>query len=107
MSSSRCWARVASGRDTAVARDAALDRHRRDAFDALMEAINGRYKAECIRTTVFHDSPNKTVADVEYATAGWVDISTTTEGSTRPWGTSHPSSTSKPTTPPSTASRAP
>ena len=37
-----------------------------------METINGLYKAECIRTTVFHHGPNKTLADVEYATAGWV-----------------------------------
>jgi hypothetical protein len=29
-----------------------------DAYDnALMETINGLYKAECIRTTVFHDGP--------------------------------------------------
>jgi transposase InsO family protein len=45
-----------------------------DAYDnALMESINGLYKAECIRTTVFHDGPYKTLADVEYATASWVD----------------------------------
>jgi len=45
-----------------------------DAYDnALMETINGLYKAECIRTTVFHDGPYKTIADVEYATASWVD----------------------------------
>jgi transposase InsO family protein len=45
-----------------------------DAYDnALMETINGLYKAEYIRTTVFHDGPYKTIADVEYATAGWVD----------------------------------
>ena len=45
-----------------------------DALDnALMETINGLYKAECIRTTVFHDGPYKTLADVEFATAGWVD----------------------------------
>ena len=45
-----------------------------DAYDnALMETINGLYKAECIRTTIFHDGPFKTIADVEYATAGWVD----------------------------------
>ena len=25
-----------------------------------METINGLYKAECIRTTVFHDGPYKT-----------------------------------------------
>jgi transposase InsO family protein len=44
------------------------------AYDnALMETINGLYKAECLRTTVFHDGPYKTIADVEYATAGWVD----------------------------------
>jgi integrase-like protein len=45
-----------------------------DAYDnALMESIKGLYKAECIPTTVFHDGPYKTIADVEYATAGWVD----------------------------------
>lgn len=45
-----------------------------DAFDnALMETINGLFKAECIRTTVFHDGPYKTIGDVEFATAGWVD----------------------------------
>jgi putative transposase len=45
-----------------------------DAYDnALMECINGLYKTECIRTTVFHDGPYKTLADIEYATAGWVD----------------------------------
>jgi transposase InsO family protein len=38
-----------------------------------MESINGLYKTECIRTTIFHDGPYKTIADVEYATAGWVD----------------------------------
>ena len=44
------------------------------AYDnALMETINGLYKTECIRTTVFHAGPYKTLADVEYATAGWVD----------------------------------
>ena len=45
-----------------------------DAYDnALMETINGLYKAECVRTTIFHEGPYKTIADVEYATAGWVD----------------------------------
>jgi len=45
-----------------------------DAFDnALMETINGLFKTECIRTTVFHDGPYKTIGDVEFATAGWVD----------------------------------
>lgn len=45
-----------------------------DAYDnALMETINGIYKAECVRTTIFHEGPYKTIADVEYATAGWVD----------------------------------
>jgi transposase InsO family protein len=38
-----------------------------------METINGLYKAECIRTKVFHDGPWRTVSDVEYATASWVD----------------------------------
>ena len=45
-----------------------------DAFDnALMECVNGLYKTECIRTTVFHDGPYRNVHDIEYATAGWVD----------------------------------
>ena len=45
-----------------------------DAYDnALMESINGLYKAECIRTTVFHPGAYKTIADVEWATAGWAD----------------------------------
>lgn len=30
-----------------------------------METINGLYKAECIRTTIFHAGPFKTVANVE------------------------------------------
>ena len=38
-----------------------------------MESINGLYKAECIRTTVFHEGPYRTIIDVEFATAGWVD----------------------------------
>lgn len=45
-----------------------------DAYDnALMECVIGLFKTECIRTTVFHDGPLRTIADVEYATAGWVD----------------------------------
>ena len=45
-----------------------------DAYDnSLMECVNGLYKPECIRTTVFQDGRYKTIADVEYATAGWVD----------------------------------
>lgn len=45
-----------------------------DAYDnALMETVIGLYKTECIRTTVFHAGPYRTIADVEYATAGWVD----------------------------------
>ena len=44
------------------------------AYDnALMETINGLYKAECIRSSIFHDGPYKTLADVEYATAAWVE----------------------------------
>ena len=38
-----------------------------------METINGLFKTECIRTTVFHPGPYRTLADVEYATAGWVE----------------------------------
>jgi putative transposase len=45
-----------------------------DAYDnALMECVIGLYKTECIRTTVFHAGPYRTISDVEYATAGWVD----------------------------------
>ncbi len=45
-----------------------------DAYDnALMESINGLYKAECIRTTIFHEGPYRSIIDIEFATAGWVD----------------------------------
>jgi transposase InsO family protein len=45
-----------------------------DAYDnGLMESIIGLFKTECIATTVFHDGPYKTLADIEYAVAGWVD----------------------------------
>lgn len=45
-----------------------------DAYDnALVESANGLYKTECIRTTIFHSGPYKTITDVEFATAGWVD----------------------------------
>lgn len=45
-----------------------------DAYDnALMETIIGLFKAECIDSGLFHHGPFKTLADIEYATAGWVD----------------------------------
>ena len=45
-----------------------------DASDnALMETVNGLFKTEWIRTTVFHHGPFRTLSDVEFATAGWVD----------------------------------
>jgi transposase InsO family protein len=45
-----------------------------DAYDnALMETVNGLYKTECVRTTVFHHGPYRTIADVEQATSRWVD----------------------------------
>jgi putative transposase len=45
-----------------------------DAYDnALMECLIGLYKTECISTDLFHHGLYKTLADVEYATAGWVD----------------------------------
>jgi len=45
-----------------------------DAFDnALMETVNGLFKTERIGTTIFHPGPFQTLADVEFATAGWVD----------------------------------
>lgn len=31
----------------------------------------GVYKSECIRTSISHQGPYKTISDVEYATAGW------------------------------------
>ncbi len=39
----------------------------------LMETVIGLFKTECIRTTVFHAGPYRTIADVEWATAGWID----------------------------------
>jgi putative transposase len=45
-----------------------------DAYrNALMETVIGLCKTECSRTTVFRAGPYRTIADVEYATAGWVD----------------------------------
>jgi putative transposase len=45
-----------------------------DAYDnALMETVIGLFKTECIATNLFHHGPYKSLADVEYATAGWVD----------------------------------
>jgi putative transposase len=45
-----------------------------DAYDnALMESIIGLFKTEAITTTLFHTGPYRGLADVEYATAGWVD----------------------------------
>lgn len=45
-----------------------------DALDnAMIESGNGLYKTECIRTSIFHEGSYKTLADVEFATAGWVD----------------------------------
>lgn len=41
--------------------------------NALMETVNRMFKTEYIRTTVFHASPYRTITDVEWATAGWVD----------------------------------
>jgi hypothetical protein len=35
--------------------------------------VIGLFKTECIRTAVFHPGPYRTIGDVEYATAGWVD----------------------------------
>lgn len=37
-----------------------------------METVNGLYQGECIHITVLHGGPYKTIADVEYATAGLV-----------------------------------
>ena len=40
-------------------------------INALMECLIGLYKAECIGTTIFHEGPYKTLAEVEFATSGW------------------------------------
>lgn len=46
-----------------------------EAYDnALIATVNGLYKAECIRTTVFHRGAYRTLSDVEFATAGWVEV---------------------------------
>jgi transposase InsO family protein len=77
-----------------------------DAYDnALMECVIGLFKTECIRTTVFHPGPYRTISDVEYATAGWVDW----YNNRRLHSTLNtpPPSTSKPATRPSTESRNP
>ena len=45
-----------------------------DAYEnALMETVIGLYKTESIRTNVFQGGAYRTIADVEYATARWVD----------------------------------
>ena len=45
-----------------------------DAYhNALMETVNGLFRTECIRTTVFNPGAFRTLSDVEFATAGWVD----------------------------------
>lgn len=49
-------------------------RIRTRALKAESTRSNGLYKAECIRTTVFHDGPYRTIGDVESATAGWVGL---------------------------------
>jgi hypothetical protein len=42
-----------------------------------METVIGLFKTECIGTTLFHQGPYKALADVEYATAGWIETSST------------------------------
>lgn len=45
-----------------------------DAYgNALMATINGSYKAECIRSSIFHDGLYKMISGVVYATGDWVD----------------------------------
>lgn len=45
-----------------------------DAYgNAPIGTTNGPYRAECVRTMAFQDGPHKTITDVEYATASWVD----------------------------------
>ena len=58
--------------------------------NGLMECVIGLYKTECIRTTIFHDGPYRTIADVEYAPPPATSTGTTREGSTGLWEWSHP-----------------
>jgi len=60
-------------RASSAGRHPALHRQRGRRVRQRLETIIGLFKTECIRTTVFHDGPYQTLADVEYATAGWVD----------------------------------
>ncbi len=41
-----------------------------DYDNALMKTVKGLFKTECIRTTVFHPGPFRTLADVEFASSG-------------------------------------
>ena len=38
-----------------------------------METVIGLFKTECIRTTVFHSDPYRTIVAVEWAVASWID----------------------------------
>jgi hypothetical protein len=57
----------------------ALDRDRRGRLRQRPDGIDHRPvqdrgdHTEAITTTVFHDGPYKSLADIEYATVGWVD----------------------------------
>jgi len=78
-----------------------------DAYDnAPMECVIGLFKTECVRTTVFHSGPFKTIAEVESCDRRMGRV-VTPDACTVASATSRPSSTSKPTTRPSTASRNP
>jgi hypothetical protein len=45
-----------------------------DAYDgALMETPNGLYKSEWVANTAFHDGLHNTIAEAEFASAGWID----------------------------------
>lgn len=78
-----------------------------DAYDnALMETINGVYKAECIRTTVFHQGPFKTPrTSSSRPPAG--STGTTPADSTVASACSAPSNSRQTTARPSTESRNP
>ena len=56
-----------------------------------LEGVVGLYMTECIRATIFDDGPGGTIADVEYATPGYVDWYDQRRFlSTDPWEWSHP-----------------
>ena len=57
--------------------------------NVLMEGITGLYMVVCVRASIFDAGPYKTIADVQYAIAGWA-TGTTTGAFTSPCATYNP-----------------